>query len=538
MRAENQGGGIHRITKKQLRRDDSNGPKNIVPTARNLFLSILAGLLLIGLFPNFSLWYLAWIALLPLFILIYNSQPRAAFFYGWLTGTVFFLGLCYWLLALYSFVNGLAILAWIGLALFQGFYMGVFAFGATIIRNRYVGWGRLFIIPAWWVGIEYIRSIGSWGFSWGILGYSQQPWLNLTQIAALTGVYGISFLIIMMNVSLTEIIFASPDKKRSSLASLAVSFIILFDVVGGGFIYRRIEAQDQTVEDKTQSRFRLVAVQGNIAQEDKWDPTNEGYIKDLYCSLIRKAADFKPYLVIWPESAAPSFLLRDESYLSRLEHLSEELDCYLLTGSLHLDEHSRQFNSAILISPRGERPKKYDKMHLVLFGEYVPLRIISSFFKRFENLSWVGESIVPGREYTVFDTDRGKFSSVICFESGDSGLCRTMVKRGAQFLAVITNDAWFGRSAASVQHLQISAFRAIENGIYVVQAGNTGPSAVVNSHGQILKKTSLHRRQLLYSMASFKKSRTVYFHLGDIFSQFCLLLALGCFISVLLVEAE
>ncbi len=502
--------------------------------ARHLALSIITSLLLILSFPNFSFWFLAWIALLPLLIVIYEAQPKASFFFGWFAGTIFFLGLIYWLLFLYPFVNLLAILAWAGVAIFEGLFMGIFALGASIIRKNYVGWGRLFTIPAWWVGVEFVRSVGWWSFSWGTLGYSQLPFHLLIQIAAITGVYGISFIIVMINVSLIEVLMSTTEKIKSSFAYLGVALIILFEILGGGFIALSSSARSKDTGNKTQANFHLVLVQGNISQEEKWDPSKEDYIKDIYYNLAKKAGNYEPYLVIFPESATPSFLLRDISYLNKLRSLAKKFNYYLVVGSLHLDSSSRQFNSAILISPEGKVLKKYDKLHLVLFGEHVPFQFIGDIFRRFEKLSWVGESITPGNDYTVFSTSAGRFSTVICFESADPGLCRQMARRGAQLLTVITNDAWFGKSAAASQHLQISAFRAIENNIYLAQVANTGISAIVSPQGQILKKTSLFKRQLLRGNISFRKPNTLYLKWGDIFSYLCLLLVVGCFLSILL----
>lgn len=497
----------------------------------HLLLSALTGLLLTALFPNFSLGFLAWIALLPLLVIIYEATPKASFFLGWLSGAVFFLGLIYWLLALYSLVNGLAILAWAGLAIFEGLFIGIFAFGAGLIRRNFGSWWRLFTIPALWAGLEFVRSSGFWAFPWGVLGYSQQSFSELTQIVAATGIYGISFLVLLINVALVEIYFSSVEKPKGklkgSLRYLAVALIILFEVIGSGFILLNSSAKSEKAGRKMQARTRIVAVQGNIAQEEKWDPLKEHYIKKVYYDASKKAENSKPYLIIWPESSVPAFLLHDKPYLSKLESLVTKHGNYLLVGSLHLDSKGRQYNSAIMLAPKSKVVKKYDKLHLVLFGEYVPFKFISDIFQRFKKLSWIGESIQPGREYTVFTTDRGKFSTVICFESGDSSLCRRMVKAGAQALIVITNDAWFGKTACGAQHLQISSFRAIENNLYVVQVANTGISGFVNPQGQIIKKSGLFQRQLLAGDISFRDAKTLYLRWGDFFSYSCLLLAGG-----------
>lgn len=500
-------------------------------TIKHFMLSVISGIVLIISFPNFCFWFLAWLAVLPLLVVVYEIRPKVSFFLGWLAGTVFYLGLLYWLILLYPLIGFLAVLAWIALAVLQGFFIGIFALGASIIRRNYIGWGRLFIIPAWWVSVEYARSTGWLGFPWGVLGYSQQPFGYLTQIVSITGIYGISFIIIMMSVALTELLFSPPEKLRTAFAYLAVAIIILFEVIGQGFISFGNSEQKENKANQGQRDIRVALVQGSIRQEEKWDPLKEDYIKNIYYKLADDVGKLHPYLVILPESSTPSFLLRDTLYLNKLKNLAKRNGYYLLVGSLHLDSKSRQFNSAILISPRGKVVKKYDKLHLVLFGEYIPFKFIGDMFKRFENLAWVGESITPGKDYTVFTTSKGRFSSVICFESADSALCRRMVKRGAQLLVVLTNDAWFGKSAAASQHMQITTFRAIENNVYLVQAANTGISALVNPQGKILKRASLFERDVLDGTVAFRNPKTIYLQWGDIFAYICILLASGCLAS-------
>jgi len=504
---------------------------------KHLLLSILSGLLMASLFPKISLWFLAWIALLPLLVVIYEAKPKTSFFLGWLTGTVFFLGLTYWLLFLYSFVKSLSILAWITLSVFQGLFYGIFALGAGSIRKNFIGWGRLFAIPAWWVTLEFLRSNGYLAFSWGILGYSQQAFSQLSQIAAVTGVYGISFIVVMVNIALVEMLMAPLEKVKRSLAYLGVALIILLEIIGGGFLFIRNQAKESKESIAATEKFNIVAVQGNVPQDQKWDPYKEDQIKKSYYDSTVSAARSNPYIVIWPESAVPSFLLSDSSYLEKLEHLAKSHRHYILTGSLHLDRKSRQYNSAVLISPRGEVEEKYDKMRLVLFGEYT-FKFMVNILRRFEGMSWVGESIVPGNEHTVFETERGNLSTVICFESGDARLCRQMVKNGAQLLVVITNDAWFGKSAAPYQHMQISSFRAIENGVYLVQVANTGITAVVNPQGEIIKTVSPFKKKLLTANIAFQTGRTIYQRWGDIFSYICLLLSVGFLASGLLPQSN
>jgi len=253
--------------------------------------------------------------------------------------------------------------------------------------------------------------------------------------------------------------------------------------------------QEQSVIDK----IRVSVIQGNIPQEDKWDPDNAGYILDKYARLTREASKDKPDLIIWPETAFPGFLFSDRELTGEVMRLIEEIKTPLLLGA-NTEEGLDSFNSAVLLSMEKDSVTKYDKMHLVPFGEYVPFSDSFPLLRRLV-LGELGE-FTAGKEFKVFKlTAEGRklkanFATLICFEDIFPEISRKFVKNGAKFLIVITNDAWYGKSGAPYQHAACSVFRAIENRVPVVRCANTGYSCFIDSKGRIYDSVEENKTHL------------------------------------------
>lgn len=482
---------------------------------QSFVLVIISGFLLILAFPNFSFYPLAFFALVPLLLSVSHSSFKEALFYGLLTGMLFFGGLLYWLLSLTPWVGlPLTILAWALLTLIEALSFAFFAGGTQIVYKNYQSLGRLFFIPAFWVTLEFLRSVGPWGFSWGILGSSQVPNLFLLQMAKVTGAYGISYLLLMFNVLLVELVRLPLRRWRSlskEIGAVASIFLILF---GGGYFLKTKVPKDKS--------FKVALIQGNIPQEEKWAIAEREKIESSYYQLTRRGAKSGPHLIIWPETALPDFLEGEAAYLKKVKKLIGEANSYLLLGSLHLDAQRKQYNSAFLFSPQGKVEGRYDKIKLVLFGEYVPPYPI---FSNIKAIAGLGENITPGKKGTIFSTPKGNFSTLICFESANSFLARRMVAQGAEMLIVLTNDAWFGKTSAAAQHLQLSILRGVENGVYVIQVANSGISALVDPRGRVLKKTKLFEAKILTGKAAFMSTKTLYTHFGSLFPYLFILLS-------------
>ena len=428
---------------------------------------ILSGLALILSFPNFNLNYLVFIGFVPLFFALENKSPQKAFLISYICGFVFYLGTLCWLY--HVTVIGLIILF-----LYLAVYFGIFG----IVINRF----GILAAPIAWVILEYLQAnIPIMGFGWTLLGYSQYKNLPLIQIADFSGVYGVSFVVMMVNAG----IYRSLRAKRSNLKLLAMTVLILAISYAYGF-FRLNERHDV-------NSIKISVIQGNIPQELKWDPEAQDMIIQKYTALTKMAGLDSPDLIVWPETSFPEFFEIDRDMTDKILNLSKEIKTPILLG-VNTEKDSKYFNSAAFVSSEGKTMGIYNKIHLVPFGEYVPF---SNKFPALHNLilGQLGE-FTPGKEFKLFTltpspfTQTYKFATLICFEDIFPELARRFVKNGARFLVVITNDAWYGKSGAAYQHAASSVFRAIENRVPVIRSANTGYSCFIDSRGRIYDSVS------------------------------------------------
>ncbi len=510
-------------------RDGSRGKAKSVPKGTLLRLAlepsllVVSGALLVLAFPNFNLSFLAYIGFVPLFFAIETKSPKKVFFIhspryksglsippkepralarvgsiSCATGFIFYLGALYWLY--HVTVIGLIIAC-----LYLAVYFGIF--GIAISRLGILS------APIVWVILEYIQAnIPILGFGWLSLGYSQYKNLPLIQIADFSGVYGVSFMVMMVNVSVYMSLRGAhslhsvqaprrSNLKKSVFGPLAMASLVLIASCIYGF-YRLNERYDTT-------SARVSVIQGNIPQELKWDPEAQDMIIEKYIALTKMAALESADLIVWPETSFPGFFEIDEDLTERVLTLAKEIKIPILIGAntteqlpprrwglnpTYAVEEVGYFNSAVLISSKDEVINKYDKIHLVPFGEYVPF---SNKFPALHKLV-LGElgEFTPGKEFKTFSLQPSafsqtvKFSVLICFEDIFPEISRKFVNSGAKFLIVITNDAWYGKSGAAYQHTANSVFRAIENRVSVVRCANTGVSSFIDSRGRIYDSVS------------------------------------------------
>lgn len=484
---------------------------------KKYLLAFLSGLLLWVIFPKFDMEILAWVCLVPFLFAIQEESLLASFYLGFTTGFVSFLSIIYWvIIAVHTYgrihivLSGLILLL---LVAYLSLYMGVFAFLLTYIR-RQTQWDMVIVAPFLWVALEYVRSFFLTGFPWATLGYSQYMNLPLIQIADITGVYGISFLILLVNAAIFDFISAmAHGEKTSPLREGVVVLAILLVVFGYGV------TQIKRVENSSsrQRKIKIGLAQGNIDQSIKWDETYQEATLRIYENLSFSLSGENPSLIIWPETATPFFFQSEEKYRPRVIEVAEKTGAYLLFGSPSYrwaSGKAEYYNSAYLISPRKEVVGRYDKIHLVPFGEYAPFSDILFFLG---SLSAVG-NLSPGGLIKNLRFPPGDFGVLICFEIIFPNLCRKFVKKGADFLVTITNDAWFGRTSAPYQHLSMVTFRAIENRISIARAANTGISAFIDSKGEIKKRSGLFTEETLLGQISPRMGKTFYTRYGDVFA--------------------
>lgn len=469
---------------------------------RDIALVILSAVLLALPFNNGDLWVFAWFGFVPLFFVLENKSAPRAFLFSFLSGVVF------WFISIYWLAN-VTIIGLIVFVLYLGLYFGLFG---VLIKRFYFS---LLFVSSLWVILEYTRSFLLTGFPWALLGYSQYKNLPAIQIADITGVWGVSFLVIMANVYIYKLI-----RNRLKLQHAIIVPAVILVALGYGFYKINLV---HTVTPL--SELNISVVQANIPQELKWDPKAKHYIMENYTRLTEAVSKENPDLIIWPEAASPCYLGEEKWCFNEISDLSYRIRRPLLLGTV-TTEGGTYYNSALFLNGLSQGYRLYHKIHLVPFGEYVPLRHVFTFL----------DTIVPigdfsaGREYVVFDISslasetKDRFSVLICFEDVFPELARNFVKNGAQFLVNITNDAWFGRTSSPYQHLSASVFRAVENRVSLVRSANTGVSAFISPAGRIEAILSddngsniFVEGTLTQKLKVFAAGRAFYTRFGDIF---------------------
>jgi apolipoprotein N-acyltransferase len=448
--------------------------------AKELSLCLVSTGLLLLSFPNYNIWLFAWFGFVPLFFAIQNKSKRRVFFLAYLCGVIFWFGTIYWLIHV-TFPGTVLLVLY--LALYFGLFGLLISYYTLYLPVRQAGAKRytLLFVPSVWVILEYIRSHLFSGFPWALLGYSQYLNLPVIQIADITGVWGVSFLVMMVNVLIYKLISNRlwvTGKKNKTLIGLPLLLLIL--TLGYGYYHLNLPPTTYYLPP-----IKISVIQGNIPQELKWEPQSRDFIIDKYFRLTAQAVKEKPDLIIWPEAAMPCVLEEAPLFYEKVKEFSKRIKTPLVLGAVTA-KNDNYYNSALFISSEGKLLNRYDKLHLVPFGEYIPLKKILSFL---ETVVPIGD-ITAGKEYTIFQIPNPKiqtrFAVLICFEDLFPKLSREFVKKGANFLVNITNDAWYKKSSAPFQHLQASVFRTVENRVFLVRAANTGVSGFILPTGKII----------------------------------------------------
>ncbi len=463
-------------------------------------------------FPGTDWNGVAWLALAPLFAVTVATPPRAGFGWGWLGGTVFFLVLLRWLdhtFRLYSSIPWP--LTWLpiaALAAYCGLYVGLVTAAASWLARR-VGPGlALGAVPFVWVVAEWVRGFLLGGFPWGLMGYSQHSALPVIQIAELGGVYVVSFLVVAVNAAAAGL--AVLPWPRAAVGAVGAGGVLAAALVFG-------MARLGVVPPPTTA---IALVQPSIDQALKWDPAHQATTLGIYLRLTRDALARHPDLVVWPETAAPTVIRRDPDLERALAGLADAGGAPILVGSIDVSDTPppRYYNSAFLLSERGIIGR-YDKIHLVPFGEFVPLSGVIGFVR-----GWAGfiADLEPGPGPVVFPGPPAPFGVVICYEGIFPALVRDFVRGGARFMVNMTNDAWFGRTSGPLQHLAMYPLRAVEHRIAIARAANTGVSAFVAPSGRIAGHADLYERGVLEGRVALRAGETLYTRFGDWFVYGCL----------------
>jgi apolipoprotein N-acyltransferase len=484
----------------------------------DILLAAVSGVALALSFPQPDFSFLAWFALVPLLLVMRRAPFRA----GFIAGVAFFACALYWLnivMVTYGRLHPfLSLIAYLLLVLYLALFFAVATWLASRLKER-LGYPVSLTLPIIWIALELLRSILLTGFPWVLLGYSQHENLPMIQSVDLFGVYGISGLIILSNCVIAAFInWLKESDKRFYEGRYAIILLLLLAANYGYGTYKL------GADSKETEMLSLALIQGNIDQTMKWAPENQFRTIETYNKLSAAISVQKPDLLIWPESATP-FYFQDLSGLQQaVIETPLTVGSSLLTGSPAYEKNGsdyRYFNSAFLVSPQGQMLGRSDKVHLVPFGEYVPL---GQFFPFIDKLVY-GIGDFSAGEIKPLNLNGHSLGVLICYEAIFPELARAYVNAGSSFLVNITNDAWFGRSSAPYQHLAMSRFRAIENRRWLVRSANTGISAIINPSGQIVKQTSLFEEAALAGSVELIKDTTLYSRFGDVLPLLFLLVS-------------
>lgn len=475
----------------------------------SLLLALLAGTLTALSQPGYGLDWLSAFSLIPLFFALDNSRAKAAFFRSWLAGFVFFAILLYWLFSLSDWAGPWIALGYLVLCSYLALYWGVFGWLYSVLQKsvRGVHW---LAVPALWVSLEFVRSLTHYGFTWGYLSDSLYAQPKLIQISSLTGAWGVSFLIALVNL-----LFFRALKHRQVRFVLAGLGVITLALLTGYFLVNSDATQ-------TVRSLEIAIVHSHVNQRDRSSPSQTDRLVELYASQVEQSVQGPVDLIVLPETILPAFILRNPEVFSRFSSLAITKQAWMIVGTIdyRLDHPGALYNTAALLSPQGQLVSTYDKVQLVPFStEYFPfierLRQWGS-LKDLLNRVPLG-SISPGAQFQPLRADLGSFATPICFESIFASISRYFVQAGSQAIITITNDGWFKDSLALPQHFAKGVFRAVETGRYFVQASNAGISGIVSDKGVILETTDAKTEKTLRGRIVLHDGWTLYTRYGDWF---------------------
>ena len=457
-------------------------------------------------FHPLGLGFLAWGSFVPLIHVFNVSHFRKNIIYGYIFGLSFNLTAFYWI----GVNSGADFITVLGSLFAAVFYLAFFWAGAGLLfsliskGHQHIS-GNIFF-PFIIVLIEYVRSFGALGFPWSNLALTQSNYIYFIQFIEVTGTYGVSFFIIGFNVILYNVV----QKKISLLKGLSFILLIIIglSIAGAGRILSL---------PKSNQKISVAVVQPNVNPNTKW--LNKKKIIAFMDSLHQESIKFKPDLIVFPETALPSYLVRDNRTRGALQSKVNSSDIPLLTGTIHTSFENNfryYYNSSMFIIPQ-KKYELYSKIHLVPFAEY---DLIPSIFHPLTklNINIDRGNFKSGNNYKVFKHENLLFSNLICYESSIPKISRTFVSKGAEFLIIQANDGWLGSSFGPYQHFELARLRAIENRIPIVRCANTGISGIINIDGSIKTKVLLNEEKIIFESLSSNKNGSFYTKYGDIFA--------------------
>jgi apolipoprotein N-acyltransferase len=499
------------------------GPASLLLTGALFVLSYVLGT------PGYDVPWLPFLCLAPFLAIAQSARSaRQAAFRGWIAGTAGNIPLYYWI-AYTIAVQGklgwaLGALAALLVSAYIGAYFSVAAAAARHLESRF-GERGLWLFPFAWTAVEMARSYLFTGFPWMLLGYTLAGSATLRQAADLAGVPGLSFLLALSGVSVYLAGRRLADRFQPKAAIPLIPGIagILFLV-----LYGRYGSANPAGSAARLPEVKVAIAQGGIDQSVKWNPGNQLATLEIYGELTRKARDAGAQVVVWPETAAPFFYGWEAGLSRKLEAIAVSGGIPILFGAPWYDPSGGEFyNSVFQMDARGVVLGRYDKRHLVPFGEYIPLRSVFFFLSK---LTPGAGDFSTGTSPALFRVRGQPVAASICYEALFPTLIRQGVLEGATWLVNVTNDAWFGDTVAPHQHLAMARMRCVEFRRPMVRAANAGISAFIEADGGIAASLGLFRRGILVAGVRPATGETVYAKTGEIFGISCSILTLFAFI--------
>ena len=513
---------------------------------RAWLLAVLSAILQVVIFPLENLYVLGWFAIAPLLVALFHAQrpgplqlqgmeklapanAKQGFLLGYACGILWYAGTCYWVFNTMKQYGGIWTLGALGLlilfCLYLALYHGAFGLIISLLARKSL---RLALIgaPFAWVAVELARTRIS-GFPWDLLGTTQVDNIPLARVATFTGVYGMSFEIVIVNTAIAAAFIVQRSRRRSLLTVSLLAACLLQSA-------RWVPAPAFPTD------HNAVLVQENVPVLEGADWTRTYFddtLADLSRTTLAAAGQAHPNIIVWPESPAP-FYTGDPVFRNAMTQLASTAHAWMVVGSIGIQnadmaqkQPTQIFNSATLVSPDGELDGRYDKIHLVPFGEYVPFK------------EWLG--FAGGLTKEVGDFSRGSsrdplqagdenLGIFICYESVFPDEVRRFADRGAQVLVNVSNDGWYGDSGAYAQHLKQARMRAVENARWLLRDTNTGVTAAIDPYGRVVQSVKRKTRTALLANYALENGTTSYTRHGDWLAYACAIITIGAVALALL----
>lgn len=476
-------------------------------------LSLASGVLFAASFPNYSQGWLSFIALAPLVIAaVHARSPREAFLQGWLSQTTAWLIMVPWVVRVMSYYGGLPYAVGVALLVAMCLILGLYgALFAAIVRRfqlteRFMPW---LLVPLTWAAVEYLRTYFLTGFPWNLIATALIDYPSFVALDRFAGPYFLGALLVVPSTVIAWWATQKPNAVARVVVGGALGILLLV-WWGTGLVASKLNLRPKGAEIVT-----AALLQPNITQHMRWDESNVLAIYRKMIDMTVRAAEKGARVVVWPESTVPLSYTDTPDYRAHIESLSKQYDIDIILGSVATDPErpGRLWNSAFLVS-NGTTVGHYDKIRLVPFGEYVPLRRVLFFAEKLVHA--VGEFEFGTNEKPL--VGKKSYGPAICYEVVYPQIARTQVKNGADVIVTITNDAWYDGTSAPAQHLWQARMRAVETDRYVLRSATTGISAFIDPAGQNKAAIPMGRDGIIYAAFESRSSITPYVRFGDWFA--------------------